>query len=82
MVLLLIKFICSTLLFCILFLHTCDAVASVQDVAALAASSKKAGDAKSSHVLDFMLDEPGGTADEDLPAGPKRCSVTFLTVCE
>ena len=41
--------------------------------------SKKASDAKSSHVLDFMLEESGGTTDEDLPAGPKRCVKCFDT---
>ena len=38
----------------------------------MAASCKKASDAKSSHVLDFMLEESGDTAEKDLPAGPKR----------
>jgi len=56
---------------------------SVQDVAAVEACSKKPSDAKSSHVLDFMLEEPGNAADEDLPAGPKRlCSGTVLFACD
>jgi len=54
----------------------------LQDAASVAASSKKTSDAKSSHVLDFMLDEQGAAADEDLPAGPKRCGVRVLTESE
>jgi len=57
-------------------------VVSVQDVSAVAACSKKAADAKSSHVLDFMLEEAGTATDEDLPAGPKRSTVTALTACK
>jgi len=51
---------------------------SLQSGDSVVVSSNKTSDAKSAHVLDFMLEEPSSAAEEDLPAGPKRCGIIFI----
>jgi len=55
------------------FLHLFVVAAQSAAAGAVLKCSKKPSDAESSHVLDFMLEEPGTAADDDLSAGPKRC---------
>jgi len=63
---------------CIFLLQICCIHVYFQDATAVAVCSKKTSNAESTHVLDFMLEEPESAVDEDLPAGPKRCNIVFI----
>jgi len=67
----------SVVKICFVLFFSAVYFAAVQSAAGtgVVVCSKKPSDAETSHVLDFMLEEPGTAGEDDLSAGPKRCKL-------